>query len=189
MSADGVAQFTTMVAERRCAVGVVGLGYVGLPLATGFGEAGFRVVGFDVDGERVANLNDGRSHIEDVSGSRVAALVDAGLLTATADPRDLARVDAVFISVPTPFDQREDARPLLRAGGRRVRRNGAPPGDARHPAVDDLSGHDERDRPARSWSAPACASAPTSTSPSPPSGSTPATPTGTCATRPRWSAG
>ncbi len=104
MSADGVALFTTMVAERRCAVGVVGLGYVGLPLATGFAEAGFRVVGFDVDAERVANLNGGRSHIEDVSGSRVAALVDAGVLTATADPGDLARVDAVFISVPTPFD-------------------------------------------------------------------------------------
>ncbi|MCZ7525032.1 MAG: nucleotide sugar dehydrogenase [Acidimicrobiia bacterium] len=86
-------------------VGIVGLGYVGLPLAVAFAEAGFRSVGFDVDPERVAALNAGRSHVEDVAGARVAACRAAGRFEATGDAGALRGTDAVFICVPTPFDE------------------------------------------------------------------------------------
>jgi UDP-N-acetyl-D-glucosamine dehydrogenase len=93
------------IETRDLTVAVVGLGYVGLPLVIGFAEAGYRAVGFDVDAERVAGLNAGRSHIEDVTTDRVAAVRDAGRFVAATDPDALARADAVFIAVPTPFDE------------------------------------------------------------------------------------
>ena len=91
------------MAER--AVGVVGLGYVGLPLAVAYAEDGFPVTGFDVDPERVATLMAGHSHIDDVTSQRVAAVVDSGRFTATAEAGPLGDVDALFICVPTPFDR------------------------------------------------------------------------------------
>ncbi len=98
-------EFFDRVASRDLTVGVVGLGYVGLPLVIGFAEAGYRAVGFDVDAERVAALNDGRSHIEDVATDRVAAMRSAGRFMATNLPADLGKADAIFIAVPTPFDE------------------------------------------------------------------------------------
>jgi UDP-N-acetyl-D-glucosamine dehydrogenase len=97
--------FLDRLARRETVVAVVGLGYVGLPLAVGYAEAGFPTVGFDVDQERAAALNDGRSHIEDVSAARVTAVVQAERFEATADPRRLAEADVFFICVPTPFDK------------------------------------------------------------------------------------
>ncbi|MHB8669445.1 MAG: nucleotide sugar dehydrogenase [Acidimicrobiales bacterium] len=97
--------FADRVRRREVEVGVIGLGYVGLPLAVGYAEAGFRTVGLDVDAERAAALMTGSSHIEDVSSERVAAAVGAGRLVATAEPAGLAGADAVFICVPTPFDR------------------------------------------------------------------------------------
>ena len=82
-------------------IGIVGLGYVGLPLGVAFGEAGHDVVGYDVDGPRVSRLAAGESDIEDVSSERLAAL--AGRLTATGDPQALAECDAILICVPTPL--------------------------------------------------------------------------------------
>jgi UDP-N-acetyl-D-glucosamine dehydrogenase len=102
MSAD--VDFARRVAERDVVVGVVGLGYVGLPLALGFAEAGFRAIGVDVDVERVAALAEGHSHIEDVADAVLRDLVDDGRFRPTTNARDLAEADAVFISVPTPFD-------------------------------------------------------------------------------------
>jgi len=96
--------FASRVDERRLTVGVVGLGYVGLPLAMTYAESGFRTVGFDVDAERVDALNRGRSHIDDVIDSRIAEAAAADRFVATAEARDLASVDVVFICVPTPFD-------------------------------------------------------------------------------------
>ena len=96
--------FESRVVERSLVVGVVGLGYVGLPLATAFADAGFKVIGFDVDDERVADLNAGRSHIEDVPPEQVARFVSDGRFSATSRPRDLIACSAVFICVPTPFD-------------------------------------------------------------------------------------
>ena len=94
--------------SRTARVGVVGTGYVGLPLAVVFAEAGFTVVGVDPDEEKVAAINRGESYILDVESARVAALVDAGKLTASTDYAALADVDAVSICVPTPLRKTGD---------------------------------------------------------------------------------
>ncbi|MFL6214892.1 MAG: nucleotide sugar dehydrogenase [Blastocatellia bacterium] len=91
------------ISERRATVGVIGLGYVGLPLAVEFGRGGLRAIGFDVDEPRVANINAGRSHIPDVPTEHVAALVEHGKLEATTDFSKLTECDAVVICVPTPL--------------------------------------------------------------------------------------
>lgn len=97
--------FLDRLAARELTVAVVGLGYVGLPLVIGFAEAGYATIGFDVDAERVAALNAGRSHIEDVTTDRVAAMRQAGRFMASDLPADLGKADAIFIAVPTPFDE------------------------------------------------------------------------------------
>jgi len=102
--------------ETGVSVGVIGLGYVGLPLAVEFAEAGHRVVGLDVDGSKVRALRAGRSYIEDISSDRLAAVSDR--IHATTRYADLAQVDAVIIAVPTPLtENREpDLQPLISAG-------------------------------------------------------------------------
>ena len=84
-------------------VGVVGLGYVGLPLAVEFARGGLHVVGVDVEPTRVEGLNQGRSHILDVRSEELAPLVSEGKLKATTDFGALAAVDAICICVPTPL--------------------------------------------------------------------------------------
>ncbi len=71
--------------SREARIGVVGLGYVGLPLALEFARAGFRVTGFDLDGEKVRTLNEGGTYIEDVPAEDVAREVEAGRLSASTD--------------------------------------------------------------------------------------------------------
>ncbi len=97
-------EFLDRIGRRDLTIGVVGLGYVGLPLVIGFAEAGYTTIGFDVDAERIAALNNGHSHIEDVGTTRVADMLAAGRFGATTEAADLGRADAVFIAVPTPFD-------------------------------------------------------------------------------------
>ncbi len=94
--------------DRTAQIGVVGIGYVGLPLAVVFGEAGFNVVGVDPDADKVAAINRGESYILDVASERVKALVDAGRLSATTDYAMLADSDAVSICVPTPLRKTGD---------------------------------------------------------------------------------
>src|SRR3954466_12977158 len=89
--------------KRTARIGIIGMGYVGLPLAVEFARAGFHVLGYDVSERVVKQINDGRSHIQDVPASAVAALVKEGLLEATTDARRLGEVDAVSIAVPTPL--------------------------------------------------------------------------------------
>ena len=98
--------------ERTARVGVLGLGYAGLPMAVEIARAGFPVTGLDVDLERVAAVNAGRSPVSDVEGVVVRGLVEAELLRATTDFDVLAGLDAVIICVPTPLD--EAKRPDLR---------------------------------------------------------------------------
>jgi len=93
------------LAEKKAGVGVIGLGYVGLPLAVSFAEVGWRVVGFDVSDAVVAGLNAGRTHIDDVAATRFAPLVGSGAFRATSSTADLADCDVIFICVPTPFDK------------------------------------------------------------------------------------
>ena len=98
-------------------VGIIGLGYVGLPLAVAFGEAGHDVVGVDTDARVVERLAAGRSRVEDVPSERLAAL--APRLTATTDHSALADCDAVLICVPTPLaNQREPDLSYIADAGR-----------------------------------------------------------------------
>jgi UDP-N-acetyl-D-glucosamine dehydrogenase len=94
--------------RRQAKVGVIGLGYVGLPLAVEFAKAGFDVTGFDVDASKVAEINGGRSYILDVKGEDVAESVKAGRLRATTEMSKLAEMDAVDICVPTPLRKTKD---------------------------------------------------------------------------------
>src|SRR5918998_80674 len=96
------------IRDRSAKVGVVGLGYVGLPLAVEFAKAGFRVIGYDVSERVVAALRSGRSHIQDVPSAELAALVRSGTFEATTDERRLADVDAISIAVPTPLSKTRD---------------------------------------------------------------------------------
>jgi len=96
------------VSRRECTVGVIGLGYVGLPLVLRFGEVGFRVIGFDIDAGKVKQLQDGGSYIQHVPAPRVQALIAAGRFEATVDLERLAEPDAIIICVPTPLTQHRD---------------------------------------------------------------------------------
>ena len=100
-------------------VAIVGAGYVGVPLARTFAEAGKRVLLVDVDAERVAQLNAGESYIEDVPADVLKPLVDDGLVAATTDYDELREADAILIALPTPLSrQREpDLRILVSAAG------------------------------------------------------------------------
>ncbi|MDQ7025858.1 MAG: nucleotide sugar dehydrogenase [Anaerolineae bacterium] len=94
--------------DRTALISVVGMGYVGLPLAVEFAEAGFTVLALDVDTRKVELLNKGESYIEDIPTERLKALVDAGKFKATADYQDLKTVDAISICVPTPLRKTKD---------------------------------------------------------------------------------
>jgi UDP-N-acetyl-D-glucosamine dehydrogenase len=94
--------------DRTARVAVLGLGYVGLPLAVAFAEAGFKVLGVDPDKRKVDALHLGQSYIQDVSNEQVARLVGNGSLQSTADFSGLAEADAVSICVPTPLRKTGD---------------------------------------------------------------------------------
>ncbi len=94
--------------DRKAKVGIIGLGYVGLPLAVEFGEVGFNVIGFDISKEKVKLINSGKSDIDDIPHSRVEKLVKAKLLHATTDPKLIEKVDTISICVPTPLSKTKD---------------------------------------------------------------------------------
>ena len=101
-------EFVGRITARQASVGVIGLGYVGLPLAVEFARAGFRVTGFDVDREKVRELTAGRSYIPDVAQHELADVVRSGAFRATTDLSLLADVDVVDICVPTPLRKTKD---------------------------------------------------------------------------------
>jgi UDP-N-acetyl-D-glucosamine dehydrogenase len=94
--------------QREALFGIVGLGYVGLPLAVELANAGYRVLGFDVQSRVVDGLTAGRSHVKDVSDAQLQAVVRDGRLSATTDMARLAEPDAVSICVPTPLSKFKD---------------------------------------------------------------------------------
>jgi UDP-N-acetyl-D-glucosamine dehydrogenase len=98
-------QLMDRIRARKARVAVIGLGYVGLPLAEAFASAGYPVIGFDIDAEKIQKLRAGQSYIGHIPSARVAELVAGGLFNPTADPRELAAADAVIICVPTPLTE------------------------------------------------------------------------------------
>ncbi|MDO8677375.1 MAG: nucleotide sugar dehydrogenase [Acidobacteriota bacterium] len=96
------------IESKQATLGVIGLGYVGLPLAVEFARAGFSVIGFDVDAGKVAQLAAGKSYIPDVPAEHLAEVVKSGKFTATTDPKALAAADIIDICVPTPLRKTKD---------------------------------------------------------------------------------
>jgi UDP-N-acetyl-D-glucosamine dehydrogenase len=96
------------IRTKQAAIGVIGLGYVGLPLAVEFARQGFHVTGFDVDAGKTSQINAGRSHIPDIPESDLAEVVASGRLRATTDVTLLAEMDVADICVPTPLRKTRD---------------------------------------------------------------------------------
>jgi len=92
------------IEEKSMVIGVIGLGYVGLPLAVEKAKAGYKTIGFDVQDEKVKMVNEGHNYIGDVVDSELAELVEKGMLKATSDFSFVAETDFVAICVPTPLD-------------------------------------------------------------------------------------
>lgn len=101
-------QLGTAIGQRQARIGVIGLGYVGLPLACLFAECGYAVTGFDIDPAKIRQLAAGKSYIKHIGNRRVAPLVKAGTLTASADFAGLAGMDAILICVPTPLTRHRE---------------------------------------------------------------------------------
>jgi UDP-N-acetyl-D-glucosamine dehydrogenase len=96
------------IQAREARVGVIGLGYVGLPLVMEFGRAGFHVVGFDIDAHKVDSLARGESYIRHIPAARVRELVETGRLSTTTDFSRIGEVDAALICVPTPLTRQRE---------------------------------------------------------------------------------
>jgi UDP-N-acetyl-D-glucosamine dehydrogenase len=108
-----------LIAEKRAVVGVVGLGYVGLPLIVEFCLQGLKGIGFEVDAKKAGDINAGLSHIVDVPAENVRKCVDAGTLSATTDFSRLGECDVIIICVPTPLRKTKDPDMsyIMAAGG------------------------------------------------------------------------
>ncbi len=98
-------ELLSRIEDRTARVAIVGLGYVGLPLAETFAWGGYPVLGFDIDAEKVAKLNRGESYIGHIPRKRVGELIGSGRFEATSDPRRFADADAIVICVPTPLGE------------------------------------------------------------------------------------
>jgi UDP-N-acetyl-D-glucosamine dehydrogenase len=90
-------------ANKTAVIGIVGMGYVGMPLALAAVDAGFRVIGFDIDPEKIASIEAGKSYIQHIAGHDIASAVKKGRLRATAQFEQVREADAVIICVPTPL--------------------------------------------------------------------------------------
>ncbi|MDH3228822.1 MAG: nucleotide sugar dehydrogenase [Alphaproteobacteria bacterium] len=102
------AELRHRLAERTARIGIVGLGYVGLPLTVAFGEAGFEVVGFDVDAAKIERLNKGESYIRHIPSRSIGKIVKQGRFHATADFAEVRDVDVLLICVPTPLTRQRE---------------------------------------------------------------------------------
>ncbi len=101
-------QLFERISERSARIGVVGLGYVGLPLATGWARAGFLVTGIDIDPQRVSMCHQSKSWITDVSSEDLGSLVSEGQLTATIDTSVFKELDVITVCVPTPLNEAKE---------------------------------------------------------------------------------
>lgn len=100
--------FLNKIENNTIKIGIIGLGYVGLPLGLEFVSKKINVIGFDVDGRKIPLLNSGQSYIKHIKSERIKSAVDNKLFTATSDFSRLAEVDAIIICVPTPLDEHRE---------------------------------------------------------------------------------
>ncbi len=105
---DAVETLRAKIETRTAKMGVVGLGYVGVPLAVEFAKAGFQVTGIDVQESKVERLNRGESYVQDVPGDLLGDLVEQGQFRATTDTSVISELDAIDICVPTPLRKTKD---------------------------------------------------------------------------------
>jgi UDP-N-acetyl-D-glucosamine dehydrogenase len=96
------------IQDRSATVGVIGLGYVGLPLVIAFEQAGYRVTGFDIDNEKISLLNEGKSYIKHISAEKIKMVKDSGKFRATTDFSLLHDTDCIIICVPTPLNKQRE---------------------------------------------------------------------------------
>src|SRR5262252_7960489 len=89
-------------------IGIVGMGYVGLPLAIQFARSGLSVVGLDIDQSKVDSINTGQSYIKHIAGKTIGEVLRAGRLSASTDFSKIEKVDAVIICVPTPLNKNRE---------------------------------------------------------------------------------
>ncbi len=106
MKANKVAPLIERILRKEVVVGIIGMGYVGLPLVLRFCEEGFRVLGFDVDSKKVATLKRGKSYLKSIPSSRISQWVRSGLLDVTDDFSRLVEPDCILICVPTPLTEK-----------------------------------------------------------------------------------
>ena len=96
------------IENKTANIGIIGLGYVGLPLGLEFANKGFNVTGFDVDEKKIPILNSGKSYIKHISEERIKKLIDNKKFSATSDFSKLTSCDAVIICVPTPLNEHRE---------------------------------------------------------------------------------
>ncbi|MFH1943639.1 MAG: nucleotide sugar dehydrogenase [bacterium] len=96
------------ILSKKARIGIIGLGYVGLPLVIRFGEVGYTVTGFDVDEKKVGHLNAGESYIKHISADKIDLLVNAKKFMATTDFAELEKMDCIIICVPTPLNDKKE---------------------------------------------------------------------------------
>ena len=107
-SSDHKARLLSRIASRQAVVGVIGLGYVGLPLVREFMKAGFPVIGFDIDEEKIQKLRSGESYIHYLPSSLIQGWLTTGRFHATSDFSELRKTDAILICVPTPLNENRE---------------------------------------------------------------------------------
>src|SRR6476620_11387611 len=118
---------------KKAVVGIIGLGYVGMPLALAAWTAGFRVVGFDIDPQKAASINAGESYLRHIASAEIKAAVSAGRLRATTRFEEVRDVDAIIICVPTPLTAHREHDTGDRAASAQ--------GPADRARIDDVAGH------------------------------------------------
>src|SRR5256885_17258577 len=97
------ALLNSRIETKQARVAIIGLGYVGLPLAVEFGQSGFKVLGIDINAEKIAQLNRGESYVKDIPDNNLTTLVEDFFFTASSNYDGLAEADIVIICVPTPL--------------------------------------------------------------------------------------
>ena len=94
-----------LLQDKKAFIGIIGMGYVGLPLAIAYAESGFKVLGIDVDKNKVDKINQSISYINHIPSKKLTTLVDSGCLKATNKFDDVSRLDAIILCLPTPLNK------------------------------------------------------------------------------------